>query len=324
MKFMKLTALLAILILSLLVSSKIHKRKSKKLLKSHSNTKEQDLEVFKRDYYGMCILHYDCGLLSTCNCGDMRVSTDYKYNCSENTKNELEKTKQLERSQILSSIKDLPVDLMKRLMKSTRCSFGPYFPILENMYGRQITSPNRMRIRVVNGFMREQIKDKNFYQIGEDVLVHAAIGKKMDFPFVVNQLNLSQNLLAKSISSGLPNPNSIKTPAYIDDLINDDLNIEKANLYVVKMFIKHIYHQVLYVCAKGKNSAYHFTFDRAMRDHTHENISLRETLLRATVKSNKAFRTLIRVVYYAKSDTCDEMHVPSSPSYSPKMDVVPQ
>lgn len=329
MKFMKLSLLFAILILSQVYTSFLTKRKSKKLQKANMQTKGGAM-VFRNDYYGVCIVHQNCSGFSNfiserCDCDNMKISPNYSYNCNDNMFKKLESNDKITDPLSLASIKDIPLDLKKRLMKNSSCTnpLQPYNEVLEKIYGRKITSTNKMRIILVNGFTREFNPKKNFIQ-GEDVLVHAAIGKGMDFKFVVEQLNLSQNLMARSIASGLPNPNRMDTNALIDDLINEDLMIQKANLYIEKMFIAKVYHQILYVCAKGSKSAYHFTFDRSMRDHTHENIHALESLKRYTLMPSKAFRTLIRVVYFAKSDTCDDSHLPSDHFYSPKKDIIAQ
>jgi len=131
--------------------------------------------------------------------------------------------------------------------------------------------------------------------------------------------------MSRSINAGLPNPNKMQVNSVIDDLVNGDLIIQKANLYIEKMFINHVYHQILYVCAKGSKNAYHFIFDRAMRDHTHENIHSKwEKFKRYTINAGDLFKTLVRVVYFAKSATCEDVHVPSNHYYSPKKDIIPQ
>jgi hypothetical protein len=326
MKLIKLTVVLTLLILFQIVSSIKHKRKSKKILRSHSHTKNHGVSVFRSHYYGMCILHDDCSSSSSpChnNCDNMRIAIDYTYNCSEKKKHELEKTKELSRNEKIPTTTDLPVDLKKRVMENSKCA-EHYYPFLERFYGKKITSPNEMRIRVVNGFIREENQEKNYYDLGEDVLQHAAIGKNMDFSFAVQQLNLSQDLMANSISSGLPNPRPIKTSAIIDDLIDGDLKIEKTNLYIVQMFLPDVYHQVLYVCAKGKNGAYHFTFDRAARDPGHEKLNTFDLFKRIFQVFSKMWRTLVRVVYFAKTDTCDDKHTPDRFFYSPKMNILAQ
>jgi len=325
MKLTKFTEILALIILFQIVSSFKHKRKLKKVLRSHSLAKSSDVSVFRSDYYNVCILHDNCSFFSDChsNCDKMRVAVDYTYNCSEKKMEELENIEKLPASEKVSEISNIPYDLKKRIMKNSGCGFH-YFPILERFYGRKITSPNKMRIRVINGFVREVSPDKNFYEIGEDVLQQAAIGKNMDLSFVIEQLNLSQHMMTNSIASGLPNPKRMKTHAFIDDLIDGDLKIEKTNLFIVKMFIDDIYHQVLYVCARGKNSAYHFTIDRAARDPTHENLTLIEKAKRVFQVFSKMWRTLIRVVYYAKTDSCDIIRSPASSFYSPRIDMVAQ
>lgn len=330
MKLVRLIVLLTIVIMFQIVTSIKHKKKSKRILRSNSHNKNNGVSVFRSNYYGMCVLHDDCSKSgSSChkNCDNIRIAIDYKYNCSENNLKELEQTSQLPRNENISVTKDLPVDLKKRIMVNSKCAES-YFTFIEKFYRRKITSPNKMRVRVINGFIREVNNKKNYYDLGEDVLQLAAIGKNIDFPFVIDQLNLSQDLMWNSIRSGFPNPKPMQTNANIDDLIEGDLKIEKTNLYIVEMkvpLMSDVYHQVLYVCAKGKNSAYHFSFDRAARDPSHEKLSIKKFFLRIFKEAfSKMWRTLIRVVYYAKTDTCDDKHVPSRLFYSPKINVIPQ
>jgi hypothetical protein len=330
MKLIRLIVLLTLVVLFQLVSSIKHKKKSKKILRSHYHTKNHEVSVFRSNYYGMCVLHDDCSKSgSSChkNCDNLRIARDYKYNCSENNLKEHQKTNHLPRNEKISETNDLPLDLKKRIMVNSKCA-ETYFPFIEKFYHKKITSPNKMRIRVVNGFIREENTKKNFYDLGEDVIQHAPIGKNLDFPFVVEQLNLSQELMWNSIRSGFPNPKPMQTNAVIDDLIDGDLKIEKTNLYIVEMnvpLMSDVYHQIFYVCAKGKNSAYHFTFDRAARDPSHEKLSTKKFFIRIFGELfTKMWRTLVRVVYYAKTDTCDDQHVPSRLFYSPKVNVIPQ
>jgi hypothetical protein len=130
----------------------------------------------------------------------------------------------------------------------------------------------------VLGASYQKDKDNQFFDYDTKVY-HQKFDERINLKFIVDQLNLGNNLYKKY-------------QQYDDltiELSNNDLTIKRVkNFY--RNFIIGTVHEMLAVCAVNKSgAAYYFVFQRLGEDEL-----------------DSVFKTKIQIIYYAKSNNCDE------------------
>ncbi len=213
--------------------------------------------------------------------------------------------------------KNLPIDTRNAIFKASYCN-GKTAELVKKV-GHKFRGQATQKVRLINGFLRVQDPKLKFYEAGEDVIsMDPSHPHKNSLEWAVEEFNKSQKVLKKSIDQGTPNPNNIVAEPIV---LNDgDLTLERAELYVEQV-AGNIYHQIIYICAKGKDRAYHFTADRSARDFTHESNPLLKTM--TTTLTGEFIKTLIRLTYYNASPDCDdEEQRPDAARFNPGFKLV--
>lgn len=286
------------------------------------------LVVYKNYFYNSCFLVLDCNISSN-NCKDMCEKVTYDgpyYNCDDKKVEFLSNTPLMKDGKLVKDMhsENFPFELRRKILRAASCikKGKGYSSKLETMIQKVVASPGRTRIRLINGFIRDE--KRNFYDIGEDVIQFYPQGKKFDLKFAVDQLNKSYRVLSNSIREGSPNSNKLLMDHMLINLnIDDGLFIRTADL-MIEPITSNIYHQGLYICATGKDHAYHFYIDRAARDPTHEHIYSTGELFRRLLDLPTTFTTLVRITLYEKSNSCDRDHTPDKIKYNPEQTIMLQ
>ena len=279
-----------------------------------------EVGYYKNDFYKICIKITDDSHLLADNNGCMKSFMQKKiiYNCDASAFEKLKEEKKFEgKSNLIVLAKKLPYDTILDVLKKTSCNLPEN--ALNSKYKMPLLNKNTMRVRFINAILPSYDNlPKQFFEVGEDVASLNPLGKALEMTFFLEQLNLSEKLKARSSA---PDSDSEPNPASLIELDSqNDLKIEKARLYLDKI-IPNIYHEVLYLCVRNtdKNKAYHFIVDRSARDPTHEKDTWSAV---ANFFDLSAMSTLVRVIYYTHSETCDESETPDSKKFNPEFNLV--
>ncbi len=201
------------------------------------------------------------------------------------------------------------------------------------------------KVRLINGWIKSNWSKGLFYNIGDYVLsFNPKYASYQNIKWLSEQFNTSIRLLQESLKEdatprdptfGSPEEIFLDPNSYSHTSLNteenankdaefQDLKIEKAGLYIENI-LEGIYHQVLYVCALGKDKtggtrAFHFIIDRAARDFTHEDLKFGKIFW--TTFSGQLLSTLVRVTYYNASANCtDPTQRPDDAKFNPKYEI---
>jgi hypothetical protein len=212
-------------------------------------------------------------------------------------------------------------------------------------YRENDNDTRKAKVRLINGWIKSNWSKGLFYNIGDYVLsFNPKYASYQNIKWLSEQFNTSIKLLQESLKEeatprdptfGSPEEIFLNPQSHPDTSLNieenaekdkefQDLKIEKAGLYIENI-LEGIYHQVLYVCAVGKdrtggNRAFHFIIDRAARDFTHENLNFRKIIW--TTFSGQLLSTLVRVTYYNASPNCsDPTQRPDDPKFNPNYEI---
>lgn len=275
------------------------------------------IKVSQEKYYKTCfITSAEWSIYFWRKCWEMEMDEKFFYNCDEAKYKELSANPKIEKGILIKNAL-LPIDSIINLLQESKCSEVDF--TMENELKVKFLSDNSMRIRVTSGFFEDysKFKYKRFYEVSESLFQFNPLGNRISLGLVITQINLSQRLYVESLNAGKEEKEK-KDAQLIDLDSNGDLSIDKAMVFL-DTIITNVYHEILYICAKNKNNgkAYHFIIDRSARDPTHE-LSTWEHAVENLIEWN-IVKTLIRVIYYKRSENCNEEDMPDSKHFNPNL-----
>jgi hypothetical protein len=287
-------------------------------LSRHKRHQTKYAVVWRSEFYNYCVVVESAYNVLMWNrpCQSLKTLGS-KYNCSKEDQQHLQSNPHP--TTIKKSVvdKNLPIDTRKAIFKASAC-LGKTAELVKKV-GHKFTGVLTQKVRLINGFLRVQDPTLKFYEAGVGVVsMDPSHPHENSLKWAVEEFNKSQKVLKKSIDQGTPNPNNIVAEPIV---LNDgDLTLERAELYVEQV-VGSIYHQIIYICAKGKDRAYHFIADRSARDLTHEPTTLIKTWNKTM--NGEFLKTLVRLAYYNASPDCDdEEQRPDAARFNPGFKIV--
>jgi len=287
------------------------------------NHRNKNLKYIKNDFYKACfiITTFRNFSFSKKNCLYSQMEKNPKYNCiSQKNLFNLKNEARLYDPIFIKDSYILTFDLKLNLLQKSRC-INPE-KTLEEKYGIKLLSKNPMRISIINAiFSTYKGFSKQFYEEGENVMSFNPIGKKIPLNLIIKQLNVSESLKVKSFTKNRSLSDLKRSDKSIFLESNNDLKIEKAALYLNKVF-SDIYHEVLYLCVRNteKKISYHFIVDRSARDPTYERATWTKTFKK--IFKGNSISTLIRVVYYSQSKDSNKNKTPDNKKFNENYNLI--